>query len=122
MIANCDIVLASPSAVFALPEVKRGVVAIAGALPRLARAIGRMRAMEMALRYAFLGAYSSLFVMDEFEEQEKLRAPEPYLAILLSLPGISNADYGAKVEGTSVPRKRSRGDSVMLSVIRMETD
>ncbi|KAM0801701.1 enoyl-CoA hydratase, partial [Usnea florida] len=49
MIANCDIVLASPSAVFALPEVKRGVVAIAGALPRLARAIGRMRAMEMAL-------------------------------------------------------------------------
>lgn len=56
MIANCDIVLASPSAVFALPEVKRGFVAIAGALPRLARAIGRMRAMEMALRYELFGA------------------------------------------------------------------
>ena len=64
MIANCDIVLASPSAVFALPEVKRGVVAIAGALPRLARAIGRMRAMEMALRYALFEADSSLFVMN----------------------------------------------------------
>ncbi|KAL6717215.1 hypothetical protein ACLMJK_005130 [Lecanora helva] len=49
IIANCDIVLASPSAVFALPEAKRGVVAIAGALPRLARIIGRMRAMEMAI-------------------------------------------------------------------------
>lgn len=49
MIINCDIVLASPNAVFALPEVKRGVVAIAGALPRLARVVGRMRAMEMAL-------------------------------------------------------------------------
>ena len=49
IIVNCDIVLASPSAVFALPEVKRGVVAMAGALPRLARVIGRMRAMEMAL-------------------------------------------------------------------------
>lgn len=49
MIVNCDIVLASPNAVFALPEAKRGVVAIAGALPRLARVVGRMRAMEMAL-------------------------------------------------------------------------
>ncbi len=49
MIVNCDLVLASPNAVFALPEVKRGVVAIAGALPRLARVVGRMRAMEMVL-------------------------------------------------------------------------
>jgi len=49
MIINCDMVLASPNAVFALPEVKRGLVAIAGALPRLARIVGRMRAMEMAL-------------------------------------------------------------------------
>ena len=49
MIINCDIVLASPSAVFALPEAKRGLVAIAGALPRLTRIVGRMRAMEMAL-------------------------------------------------------------------------
>lgn len=56
MIANCDIVLASPSAVFALPEVKRGVVAIAGALPRLARAVGRTRAMEMALTGRNVGA------------------------------------------------------------------
>lgn len=49
IIINCDIVLASPSAVFALPEVKRGVLAIAGALPRLARVVGRQRAMEMSL-------------------------------------------------------------------------
>lgn len=56
MIANCDIVLASPSALFALPEAKRGVVAVAGALPRLARVIGRMRAMEMALTGRNVGA------------------------------------------------------------------
>lgn len=49
MIANCDLVLASPKALFALPEVKVGVVAIAGALPRLVRTIGRPRATEMAL-------------------------------------------------------------------------
>ena len=49
IVVNCDIVLASPGAVFALPEVKRGVAAIAGALPRLVRVLGRQRAMEMAL-------------------------------------------------------------------------
>ena len=41
--------LASEGAKFALPEVKRGVAAIAGALPRLTRQVGRVRAMEMAL-------------------------------------------------------------------------
>jgi enoyl-CoA hydratase/carnithine racemase len=46
---NLDIVIAAKSATFALPEVKRGVVAIAGALPRIVRTIGRQRAMEMAL-------------------------------------------------------------------------
>ena len=49
MIVNCDMVVASSNATFALPEVKRGVVAIAGALPRIVRTLGRPRAMEMAL-------------------------------------------------------------------------
>jgi len=49
MIINTDIVLASPSATFGLPEVKRGVVAVAGALPRLVRTVGRQKAMEMSL-------------------------------------------------------------------------
>lgn len=49
MIVNCDLVVAAKKASFALPEVKRGVVAMAGALPRVIRTIGRQRAMEMAL-------------------------------------------------------------------------
>lgn len=49
MIINADMVVAAPTATFALPEVKRGVVALAGALPRLVRTVGRQRAMEMAL-------------------------------------------------------------------------
>lgn len=48
-IVNCDMVVAARKATFALPEVKRGVVAMAGALPRIVRTIGRQRAMEMAL-------------------------------------------------------------------------
>lgn len=49
IIVNCDLVVAARKATFGLPEVKRGVVAIAGALPRIIRTIGRPRATEMAL-------------------------------------------------------------------------
>ncbi|KAI9750240.1 MAG: glucose-6-phosphate isomerase [Chaenotheca gracillima] len=50
MAINADLIVAdAQNAQFGLPEVKRGVVAIAGALPRLVRTIGRQRAMEMAL-------------------------------------------------------------------------
>lgn len=56
MIINTDLVLASSRATFGLPEVKRGVVALAGALPRLVRTVGKQRAMEMALTGRVLGA------------------------------------------------------------------
>ncbi|KAJ5501207.1 Crotonase core [Penicillium expansum] len=56
MIINSDIVIASSRAVFGLPEVKRGVVALAGALPRLVRTVGKQRAMEMALTGRMVGA------------------------------------------------------------------
>lgn len=49
MILNADLVIAAEKAYFGLPEVQRGVVAWAGALPRLVRTVGRQRAMEMAL-------------------------------------------------------------------------
>lgn len=47
--ANCDLVIASEKAVFALPEVKRGLSPFAGVLPRLIRIIGLQRASELAL-------------------------------------------------------------------------
>ncbi len=46
---NCDMVVAAAAAKFGLPEVTRGVVAIAGALPRVVRTLGRQRAAEMVL-------------------------------------------------------------------------
>ena len=56
MVVNCDLVLASARATFGLPEAKVGVAAIAGALPRLPRVVGRQRAMEMALTGRTYGA------------------------------------------------------------------
>ncbi|KAJ5623717.1 hypothetical protein N7510_000026 [Penicillium lagena] len=48
-VVNCDIVIAADTATFGLVEVKRGVAAYAGALPRLIRTMGLQRASEMAL-------------------------------------------------------------------------
>lgn len=45
----CDIILASEAAVFALPEPRVGLAALAGGLHRLPRAIGTKRAMAMIL-------------------------------------------------------------------------
>ncbi|WQF78905.1 Putative enoyl-CoA hydratase/isomerase, ClpP/crotonase-like domain superfamily [Colletotrichum destructivum] len=48
-VVNCDLVVAADDAYFGLPEVKRGIAAIGGALPRLIRTIGLQRASEFAL-------------------------------------------------------------------------
>ncbi|AEO55704.1 Crotonase-like protein [Thermothelomyces thermophilus ATCC 42464] len=49
MVANCDLVVAASSAVFSLPEVKRGIVPVAGCLPRLTRTLGLQRTMDLVL-------------------------------------------------------------------------
>ncbi|KAK4103396.1 ClpP/crotonase [Parathielavia hyrcaniae] len=50
MVINCDLVVADGArARFGLPEVTRGVIAVAGALPRLVRTAGKQRAAEMVL-------------------------------------------------------------------------
>jgi enoyl-CoA hydratase/carnithine racemase len=49
MVANCDMVVASTSAIFALPEAKRGIVPVAGCLPRLTRTLGLQRCTDLAL-------------------------------------------------------------------------
>ncbi|KAI5777794.1 ClpP/crotonase-like domain-containing protein [Geopyxis carbonaria] len=46
---NCDWVVAHASSRFALPEAQRGVIALAGVLPRLAMAVGIQRASEVAI-------------------------------------------------------------------------
>lgn len=55
-VVNCDIVIAADTAVFGLVEVKRGLAAYAGALPRLIRTIGLQRASEMALTGRYVSA------------------------------------------------------------------
>lgn len=48
-LVNCDLAVACRRASISLPETRRGVIAIAGALPRIGRALGPKRAAELAL-------------------------------------------------------------------------
>ncbi|KAI0016901.1 ClpP/crotonase-like domain-containing protein [Xylariomycetidae sp. FL0641] len=56
MALNCDMIVAAKTARFALPEVGIGVIALAGALPRLVKTVGKQRASEMALAGGRYGA------------------------------------------------------------------
>ncbi|CZT40136.1 probable carnitinyl-CoA dehydratase [Rhynchosporium secalis] len=49
MIANCDMIVASSTAIFSLPEIKRGIVPVAGSLPRLVSTIGLQRTSDLVL-------------------------------------------------------------------------
>lgn len=58
-VVNCDLVIASEKATFGLVEVKRGLAAYAGALPRLIRTIGLQRASEFALTGKIIDAQTA---------------------------------------------------------------
>jgi enoyl-CoA hydratase len=57
---SCDMIVASDSAKFGLPEVTIGVIPGAGGTQRLARAVGKVIAMEMILNNRILNAQEAL--------------------------------------------------------------
>jgi enoyl-CoA hydratase/carnithine racemase len=56
----CDMIVASAAARFGLPEVSRGLMALAGGLVRLPRAIPRCRALELIATGRAIGAGEAL--------------------------------------------------------------
>jgi len=85
LILNCDLVIASDQAVFALPEVKRGVVAAEGAIPRLAAVAGHQLASELLL----LGnTISAIEARDRFRFVNQVVPASVVLETALSLATI----------------------------------
>ncbi|KAJ6259645.1 hypothetical protein Dda_5283 [Drechslerella dactyloides] len=60
IVLNCDMIVASPSASFSLPEALRGIYAAAGGLPRLVNLVGLPVATEIALAGRVLSAKEAL--------------------------------------------------------------
>lgn len=74
MILNADVIFASPNATFSLPEVLRGVSALAGALPRAMLLFGNHRAMDLLLTGRRMPVEEALRwgLVKEIVSQEKL--------------------------------------------------
>ena len=70
----CDLIVASETAVFGLPEVARGMVAFTGGVQRLARGLPRAAAMEFILGGGYLPAarLQELGLVNRVVPQEKV--------------------------------------------------
>lgn len=81
----CDLIVAAENAVFALPEVRVGLAALAGGLLRLPRTIGTKRAMGMILTGRRVGAsegYDLGFVNEVVPEGQALEAAMRWAALI----------------------------------------
>lgn len=82
----CDLIIAAENAVFALPEPKVGLAALAGGLHRLPRQIGLKRAMGMILTGRHVSAKEGFelgFINEVVPKGEALAAAERWANVIL---------------------------------------
>ena len=118
MVVNADLVLASSSAKFQLPEAQVGVAVLAGALPRLARTVGKQRATELAITGRLLPSNEAMawglvnevveddgqLVQRAIEMAEKIARCSPE-SVIVSREGIAKGWEGNVAEGDEVVEK-----------------
>ena len=88
----CDIIMASEAAVFALPEPRVGLAALAGGLHRLPRAIGTKQAMGMILtarRVSAIEGKALGFVHEVTAPQDLMRAAKDLATSICELGPMS---------------------------------
>lgn len=88
----CDLIIAAENAVFALPEVRVGLAALAGGLLRLPRTIGTKRAMGMILTGRHVPAaegYELGFVTEVVPEGQALEAAKRWAGMILEVSPMS---------------------------------
>ena len=130
-VVNCDLVIASATAKFCFPEVKRGVAPFAGAMPRLVRTIGKQRAMELMLTGRVLPAREAKEwalvnvicpegrdVVDEALKWAKVIAENSPDSVIVTKQGINwgwegvGADDGTRISNSLWHHKLLAGDNI----------
>ena len=83
---SCDIRLASPNAVFGLPEVGLGVIPGYGGIPRLVRTVGQAKAKELCFRGQPVKAAQALSIglVNDIYPQEELLAASLAMATIIA--------------------------------------
>ncbi|MGB8331735.1 MAG: crotonase/enoyl-CoA hydratase family protein [Polyangiales bacterium] len=107
----CDLIVASERSFFALPEVKRSLIAVAGALFRLPRAIGMTQAMEVILTGEPLSATRAY----ELGLINRLVSPDQVLdeAVALAEKIASNAPLAVQASRKLAARAFSGDDATL---------
>lgn len=102
----CDVIVASTRAVFALPEPRVGLAALAGGLQRLPRVVGLKHAMGMMLTGRRVGAEEGhrLGFVNEVAEGDVLESARRWaMEILACSPMSVRATKQAVLRGLDVP-------------------
>lgn len=110
IVLACDLAVASANAVFALPEPRVGLAALAGGIQRLPQMIGLKRAMDLLLTGRRVSAKEAfeLGLINEVVEDDALGAAKKWAAELLACSPMSvRATKEAALRGLSTPVEHS---------------
>jgi len=117
----CDLIVASENAVFALPEPRVGLAALAGGLHRLPRAIGVKRAMGMILTSRRVGAREGLelgFVNEVVVPDDLMPAARRWAAQIIEASPMSvRASKQAVMRGLEVSLEQAMADQAAYPAI-----
>ncbi|TRD22375.1 enoyl-CoA hydratase [Palleronia caenipelagi] len=117
----CDIIIAADSAKFGLPEINLGVIPGIGGTQRLPRAIGKAKAMDMALTGRFMDAEEALRsglisrvvpakkLMDEATSTAQKIAEKSQIAVMAAKEALDRSFETSLTEGLAHERHLFHG-------------
>ena len=113
----CDFIIAADNAKFGQPEIKLGIIPGAGGTQRLPRAVGKSKAMDMALTARMIdateaersGLVSRVVALDKLMEEALAVAAQigdlPPLALLAAKESVNRAFEGTLADGIMFERR-----------------
>ena len=113
----CDIILAADTAKFGQPEITLGIIPGAGGTQRLARLVGKTKAMEMCLTGRLIGAEEAeraglvsrivpaAGLIDEAMKVAEKIASFPLAAVMMVKEAVNRAEETSLAEGLRFERR-----------------